>query len=275
MEVNCVTAKIITLTSDFGSRDPYVAEMKAAILSICPDAVIVDVSHEIEKFNIRMAAYMLACATPYFAKGTIHVAVVDPGVGTERLPLLIQTEQGFFIGPDNGVLILAAQKQGITSGREITNRRLMLPTVSNTFHGRDVFAPAAAHLSNGVPPASFGSEVEEVVKPDFAKVLLDKGVLMGEVLHVDGFGNIITNIDEKNLTRLRTKDSINVTLRNARRTVKLGKAYSQTKPGEALVLFGSQGYVEIAVNQGNAAKKFRAKPGDRVLFSRAVEIYYV
>src|SRR4030042_113741 len=117
--------------------------MKPAILSICSNTVIVDVSHGIEKFNIRMGAYVLASASPHFPKGTVHVAVVDPGVGTQRRSLLIQTKQGFFVGPDNGVLLLAAERQGVTSIHEITNTKLMLPHVSNTFHGRDVFAPAA------------------------------------------------------------------------------------------------------------------------------------
>ncbi|HJW66068.1 MAG TPA: SAM-dependent chlorinase/fluorinase [Candidatus Bathyarchaeia archaeon] len=263
-----MTAKIITLTTDFGLRDPYVAEMKATILSISPDAVIVDVSHEIEKFNIRMGAYVLASVASHFPKGTVHVAVVDPSVGTQRRSLVIVTKQGFFVGPDNGILILAAQKQGITLGYEITNPRLMLPTISNTFHGRDVFAPAAAHLASGVPPASFGPALEEVVKPDFSKVIVDKGVLKGEVLYVDGFGNIVTNVDEKSLVRLRAKGSIDVNLRKIRRKMRLGKTYAEGESGEAFVLLGSQGYVEIAVNQGSAAKKFKVKPGDTVSFSR-------
>src|SRR3989337_251787 len=129
--------KIVSLTTDFGLRDPYVAEWKAAILGISANTVIVDVTHEVEKFNIRMGAYVLASAAPYFPKGTIHVAVVDPSVGTQRRPLLIQTGQGFFVGPDNGVLVLAAERQGIKSIHEITNQRLMLPHVSSTFHGRD------------------------------------------------------------------------------------------------------------------------------------------
>src|SRR4030066_406520 len=129
---------MITLTTDFGLKDSYTAEMKAVILGICPHAVIVDITNEIAKFNVRMGAYVLASATPYFPKGTIHVVVVDPGVGTRRRSLLIQTKQGFFVGPDNGVLLLAAEKQGVTSIHEITNTKLMLPHVSNTFHGRDV-----------------------------------------------------------------------------------------------------------------------------------------
>jgi S-adenosylmethionine hydrolase len=260
-------AKIITLTTDFGVKDPYVAEMKAAIVGICPDAVVVDITHEVKKFNIRMGAFMLACAAPYFPKGTIHVAVVDSGVGGQRRPLIILTSRGIFVGPDNGVLVLAAMKQDIIGAREITNPKLMLPNVSNTFHGRDVFAPAAAKLASGVPPNSFGPEIGEAIKPDFAKVSFDGGVLIGEVLHVDGFGNIITNIEEKHLSRFHARGLVNVSLPRCQGIMKLGKAYANAELKEALILLGSQGYVEIAVNQGSAARKFKAKVGDRITLS--------
>ncbi len=262
-----MTPKIVTLTTDFGLKDPYVAEMKAAILSICPEAVIVDVTHEVKKFDVRMGAFMLACAAPYFPKGTIHVAVVDPGVGTQRRPIILLTSQGIFVGPDNGVLVLAAQKQDIVGAREITNPKLMLPDVSNTFHGRDIFASVAGKLASGVPPNSFGPEMTEAIKPDFATVALESGVLMGGVLHVDGFGNIITNIEEKHFSRLHAKGSVNVSLPKFKRILKLGKAYADADLKEALLLLGSQGYVEIAVNQGSAARKFRAKPGDKIALS--------
>ena len=256
--------KLVTLTTDFGSRDPYVAEMKAAILSISPEATIVDVTHEIAKFNIRMGAYALASAAPYFPKGTIHVAVVDPGVGTRRRPILIQTQLGFFIGPDNGLLISAAEHQGITSVHEIANTKLMLQRVSNTFHGRDVFAPAAAHLANGVSPDEVGPEVRDIVKPDFTKVTLEKGMLAGEVLHVDDFGNIITNIGEKQVERVRLADIITVELAAKKLELRFCKAYSEVQPQEPLALIGSHNYLEIAINQGNAARKFKVRPGEKV-----------
>jgi S-adenosylmethionine hydrolase len=259
--------KIISLTTDFGLKDPYAVEMKAAILGVCPNAAIVDITHEIEKFNIRMGAYVLASAAPYFSKGTIHVAVVDPGVGTRRRPILIQTQRGFFIGPDNGLLILAAENQGISRIHEITNPRLMLPRVSNTFHGRDIFAPAAAHLANGVHPAEFGSEISDAVKPDFTKVTLRKDVLVGEVLHVDNFGNIITNIGEKEIARIRMKDVVNVELPNQKLRLKLCKAYGEAKTQEPLALIGSHNYLEMAINQGNAAEKFKVSPGDKIKIS--------
>jgi S-adenosylmethionine hydrolase len=248
-------------------KDPYAAEMKAAILRISPNAAIVDVTHDIAQFNIRMGAYVLASAAPYFPEGTIHVAVVDPGVGTRRRPLLIQTRQSFFVGPDNGLLILAAEQQDIKCIREITNARLMLPQVSSTFHGRDVFAPAAAHLANGVAPAEFGPEIHDAVKPDFAKVTLREGVLVGEVLHVDNFGNIITNVSGKEVARIRGAGVVNAQLPSQKLRLKLCKAYGEAKPQEPLALIGSHGYLEIAVNQGNAAEKFEAKPGDKIQLS--------
>jgi S-adenosylmethionine hydrolase len=262
-----MSTRIITLTTDFGLQDPYAAEIKATILGVCPSAAIVDITHEIEKFNIRMGAYVLASAAPYFPKGTIHLAVVDPGVGTRRHPVLIQTQRGFFIGPDNGLLILAAGNQGIKSIHEITNPQLMLPRVSSTFHGRDVFAPAAAHLANGVHPAEFGPEICDAVKPEFTKVMLRKDVLVGEVLHVDNFGNIITNIGEKEIASIRMKDVVNVELSNQKLKLKLCKAYGEAKPQEPLALIGSHNYLEIALNQGDAAAEFKTKPGGKIKLS--------
>ena len=255
---------MITLTTDFGLKDSYVVEMKAVILSICPNAVIIDITHEIAKFNIRMGAYVLASAVPYFPAGSIHVAVVDPGVGTRRRPIVIQTKQSFFVGPDNGLLVLAADKQGIICIHELANPRLMLPKISHTFHGRDVFAPAAAHLMSGVKPEEFGPEIREAAKPDFAKVTRRNDVLVGEVLHVDGFGNIITNINEKEVRQSREKGELSVELAGCKLKLKLCKAYGETKPHEPLALIGSHSFLEISINQGNAAKRFKAKPGDIV-----------
>lgn len=255
---------MITLTTDFGLKDPYVAEMKAVILGICPNTVIVDITHKIEKFNIRMGAYVLASAVPYFPEGSIHVAVVDPGVGTRRRPIVIQTKQSFFVGPDNGLLVLAAKKQSIIHIHELTNPRFMLPKVSRTFHGRDIFAPAAAHLLNGVKPAEFGPEIREALKPELAKVTRRNGVLVGEVLHVDGFGNIITNINEKEVAQSHVKGAVSVELPSYKLKLRLGKAYGEAEPQEPLALIGSHGFLEISINQGNAAEKFETKPGDKI-----------
>jgi S-adenosylmethionine hydrolase len=255
---------IITLTTDFGLKDPYVAEMKAVILGISPKATIVDITHAIEKFNIRMGAYVLASASSYFPAGTIHVTAVDPGVGTKRTPILIQTKNNYYIGPDNGVLALAAKNQGIEHIYEISNRKLMLPKISNTFHGRDVFAPAAAHLANGMPPANFGPETHNIVMPEFAKILRRKNVLMGGVLHIDDFGNIITNFGETEIKLINAKNIIAIKLKNVRLRLKLCKAYADVEPHEPLAIMGSHNFLEISVNQGNAAEVFKIRDGDKV-----------
>jgi S-adenosylmethionine hydrolase len=252
---------LITLTSDFGLKDPYVAEMKGVILTINSQAAIIDVTHNVEKFNIRIGAFMLASVAPYFPKGTINVAVIDPDVGTERRAILIQTKRGFFVGPDNGVLMLAAQNQSIEHLYEISNPKFMLTKVSSTFHGRDVFAPAAAHLDKGIKPSEFGPEITKAATPKFANVERRNSSLIGEVWHIDDFGNIITNISQKDLPQNRVA---NVKLPGVLQNIFFGKTYAQAKVNEPLALIGSHGFLEIALNQGNAAEKFHAKAGDKI-----------
>jgi len=253
----------VTFTSDFGLKDPYVAEMKAAFLGICPSAVLVDVTHDVEKFNVREGAFMLASAAPYFPRGTIHLAVIDPSVGSQRRPIIIETKHSLFVGPDNGLLMLAAETQGITRSFEITSRRLMLSHVSRTFHGRDIFAPAAAHLANGTPLEEFGPQITDVFKPQFAKVTRTHDLLVGEVLHVDDFGNIITNIHGKEIEAFR--DSlVQVELSARKEPMKVSNTYSDVKLFDPMVVVGSHNYAEIALNQGNAALKFQVKAGDKI-----------
>jgi S-adenosylmethionine hydrolase len=260
---------LITLTTDFGLADPYVAEMKGVILSISPHSSIVDISHDIEKFNVRMAAYTLASAAPYFSEGTVHVAVVDPGVGMKRRVILIQTQQAFYIGPDNGVLVLAARSQGIEHVFKITNPRFKLPVVSNTFHGRDIFAPVAAHLSKGVQPAEFGPEIQRISRAPFARIVRGKNMLIGEVLHTDGFGNVITNFPRDELQSTGAKSRIDVKLKSRKMTLKLCKSYAEVNKKEALAMVGSHGFLEISVNQGDAAASLKVKVGDKITLFRA------
>ncbi len=252
---------MITLTSDFGLKDSYVAQMKGAILTINPNAKIIDITHGVEKFNIRIGAFMLASAAPYFPKGTVHLAVVDPGVGSERRAILVQTKQSFFVGPDNGVLILAAQKQGIEHTYELTNPELMLPKVSCTFHGRDIFAPVAAHLDMGLEPSEFGLEIHNAVIPEFTNVKRKDGCLFGEVIDVDGFGNIITNISQNEFDHAK---EVNVKLKNHSLNLVFAKIYAQAKPQQPIALIGSHGFLEIALNQASAAKKFQVKAEDKI-----------
>lgn len=257
-------SQIITLTTDFGLRDPYVAEMKAVILNISPNVKIVDITHEIEKFNLRMGGYVLAAASPYFPEGTIHVVVVDPGVGTKREAVLIQTEKGYYVGPDNGVLALAAEGQGIRHIYRIETPEFMLPEISNTFHGRDVFAPAAAHLANGVSSSEFGPETHKIATPKFAEIIKRKKTLTGEVIHIDGFGNIITNFREEMLESMGIKKTVNLKLKNTKLKLKLCKAYAEVNARQPLAIIGSHNFLEISINQGNAAENFQTRVGDKV-----------
>jgi len=257
---------IITLLSDFGLKDPYVAEMKAVILSICPEARIVDISHEIEKFNIRMGAFVLASAAPYFPTGTVHVAVVDPGVGTKRRPIIVETKRCFYVGPDNGLLMLAAQKEGISHVYHVSNPRYMLPQVSRTFHGRDVFSQAAAHLARGCPPSEFGPEIHDYALPEFAKPYVKKGGLLGEVLHIDDFGNIVSNISAVDLEKMGVREGslLHVKLRGKTWALKFCSAYGEVPAKKPLGIIGSSDFLEISINKGNASKVFKAKIGDSV-----------
>ena len=259
---------IITLTTDFGLRDPYVAEMKAVILGISPEVKIVDITHQIEKFNIRMGAYVLAAASSYFPKGAIHTVVVDPGVGTKREAILIQTKQHYLIGPDNGVLALTAEIQGIKHIYKIANPNLMLPKISHTFHGRDIFAPAAAHVAKGRPLSDFGPEIHRIVTPKFAKTTKKRNTLIGEVAHTDGFGNIVTNFTEKEIKSMGIKATVNLKLRNTRLKLRLCKAYAEIE-AQPLAIIGSHNFLEISINQGNAAEYFETKAGDEVTLYRS------
>lgn len=253
---------MITLISDFGLNDPYVAEMKGVILSISPKATVIDITHGIEKFSVHMAAFTLASAAPYFPQDTVHLAVVDPGVGTERRAIVVKTKRACFVGPDNGVLMLAAQSQGIQQIHLISNPNLVLPKTSSTFHGRDIFAPAAAYLDKGAQPNDFGPEIKDPVTPQFAAVEQIHGGLKGEVLYVDGFGNIIINIKEKNMPNAKM---LNVKLPKTSLSINFGKTYGDVEPNAPIVLVGSHGFAEIALNQGNAAKKFHLKAGDKIV----------
>ena len=255
---------IISLLSDFGHKDPYVAEMKAVILSIAPQARIVDITHEIEKFNIRMGAYVLASAAPYFPPNTIHVAVVDPSVGTKRRPIIAETKRSLYVGPDNGLLMLAAHKEHIINVYQIDNPKYMLSKVSKTFHGRDIFAPAAAHLAEGNKPSDFGPAIYDYILPEFAKPHPRNGELLGEVLHIDDFGNIISNITLEDLEKMgfHKGNSLLVTLGGKTLTIQFCSAYGEVPAGTPLALIGSSNFLEVAVNQESASRIFRAKVGD-------------
>jgi S-adenosylmethionine hydrolase len=208
-----------------------------------------------------MGAFMLASISPYFPKGTVHVAVVDPEVGTERRAILVQTKTAFFVGPDNGILILAAKNQGIEHAYLLTNTQFMLPKISNTFHGRDIFAPVAAYLDKGIAPKEYGPEITNAFTPEFTIAKRNNNALTGEILHIDGFGNVITNISQKELPKAKT---IKIKLPNISLELALAKTYALAKPNEPVALIGSHNFLEIALNKGNAAEKYSVSAGDVV-----------
>lgn len=259
--------KIITLLTDFGLKDPYVGAMKGVILSICPNANIIDISHEVRKFDIRQGAYILASTAPLFPKGTIHIGVVDPGVGTTRKPIIIETKKSFYIGPDNGLLTLAALKEGIKKVVHIANRKYMLPHVSYTFHGRDIFAPAAAHLANGVPIEEFGPILKKYETLSFSKPKIHKNRIEGEIIYIDDFGNVVTNIYRDILEKIDINERKIIKIQFNDRTEKILKiceAYNEVKEGDFLAIIGSGDFLEISINQGNAAKKLNIKEGTKI-----------
>lgn len=259
----------ITLLSDFGLKDPYVAEMKAVILSICPEVRLVDISHEIEKFNVRVGAFILASAAPYFPQETIHVAVVDPGVGTKRRPIIVETKSSFYVGPDNGVLMLAALEEGIRHVHHITSPRFMRSEVSKTFHGRDVFAPSAAHLAKEHVLSNFGPEIHDYVLPEFAKPKAGTTGLAGEILYIDDFGNLVSNISHADLKQLGIGEGDAVVVKFKRRevSVRLCSAYGEVPVESLLAIIGGSGFLEFSVNQGNASKVLGMTIGESVLVS--------
>src|SRR5467141_638519 len=257
---------LITMLSDFGLIDPYVAEMKGVILSANPDRKIVDVSHGIERHNIAMGSFVLETALPYFPHGSIHVAVVDPGVGTERLPLVLLCERGILVGPDNGLLVRVAERLGFKTAYQIDSHRFEGEKVSSTFHGRDVFARTAAKLANGLNPKSVGGEVKQLVKLDVPNVNISHGRAHCTILYVDSFGNVVLNLPEEDITRsgLHQGDHITIETKNGRFSGSVGRTYSDISHAEIGILLGSQGYLEIALREGSAAARLGLKQLDRI-----------
>ena len=242
----------ITLTTDFGLADHFVGVMKGVILGIAPTARIVDLSHEITPFAVTEGAFVIAQAWAHFPKKSVHVVVVDPGVGSARRPILIEAGGHYFLGPDNGVLSMVYGKL-LHKARHVTASRYFLPAVSRTFHGRDVFAPVAAHLARGTPPARFGKLIEDHLRVQFAAPeRTGHRVWCGTVLKVDRFGNLITNFHVQDFPTVRTRPRILVA--GVGKVERLVENYAEGGAGEVVMIEGSSGYLEVAVNQGSASK---------------------
>jgi S-adenosylmethionine hydrolase len=245
-----MTRPIITLLTDFGTSDHYVSAMKGVILGICPAASIVDISHEVGAYEITQAAYLLAQAYACFPPRTVHVVVVDPGVGTSRRPILAEAARQYFVAPDNGELSMIYTREERHKVRAITATRYFREPVSHTFHGRDVFAPAAAHLAAGVAPARLGKLIQDYLRGAFERpVRTGKRTWMGAVLHIDHFGNVVTNFRAEDLPSRAFEFVI-----GPHHICEQARNYAEYGPGELFWIAGSGGYLEISVNQASAAK---------------------
>jgi hypothetical protein len=251
---------IITLTTDFGTADGYVGAMKGVILGIVPDVRLVDLSHEIGAQDVRGAAYVLSRAAPFFPAGTIHLAVVDPGVGSQRRPLLVTTPRASFVGPDNGLFTFALADAD-AAVYVLDRPEFWRPDVSYTFHGRDVFAPVAAHLARGTVPRDLGSPVTDPVRlPELAAQRGADGHFIGHIIHVDRFGNLITDIPGGWMRGGRWYAEV-----AGRRIGHFGSTYADAVAGALLILVSSGGTLEIAARDGNAAAQLNVGVGEVVI----------
>jgi S-adenosyl-L-methionine hydrolase (adenosine-forming) len=255
---------IITLLTDFGLVDPYVGMMKGAVLSLNPAATLVDVTHEVPPQDIATGAFLLAHAAAYFPPGTIHIAVVDPGVGSRRRPIAVAADDQLFVGPDNGLLSLALRARRRRQAVVLTNARYFRAARSHTFHGRDLFAPVAAHLSLGVPLGALGPPAGRRVSLPWPAPRARGRRLRGAVLLVDRYGNVITNIDRPRLGSGRGLAIV----AGGRRWSRVVRTYADVAPGQPLALVNSYDLLELAVRDGSAATLLGLRPGDPVTVER-------
>jgi S-adenosylmethionine hydrolase len=257
---------IITLTTDFGTNDHFVGAMKGVILDIVPEAAIVDISHAVQAFDVLDGALAISQAYSYFPNGTVHLVVVDPGVGTERRPILASSDGYHFVAPDNGVLSMVYAREERIHVRHITSDHYFRTPVSSTFHARDVFAPVAAYLGKMVDSHKFGDEIEDYVR--FAAPrpkATGEGRLRAVVLKVDRFGNLITNITREDVPALfAAKPGAFKIVVGSREITAIHQAYAQGTPGEVFGIVGSMGYLEIVANRAAAAQISGAGKGSEV-----------
>jgi S-adenosyl-L-methionine hydrolase (adenosine-forming) len=265
-EASLAYRPIITLTTDFGSNDHFVGVMKGVILEIVPEAQIVDICHSVQAFDVLDGALTISQAYSYFPTRTVHVVVVDPGVGTARRPILASSDKYHFVAPDNGVLSLVYAREPRIHVRHVTSEHYFLQPVSNTFHARDIFAPVAAYLAKEVDSLKFGEEVEEYVRFSAPKPkAVDENRLRGVVLKVDRFGNLITNITPQDVPMLFGAEAkaFKIVVGN-REITEMRTAYAEGTPGEVFGILGSMGFLEIAANRGAAAQLTGAGKGNEV-----------
>ena len=254
---------IISLLTDFGSSDHYVGAMKGVILGICPDAQLVDISHEITPYAITEGAFTLSQAWTCFPAGTIHLVVVDPGVGSSRRPILVEAAGHYFVGPDNGGFTMVYEAVPEYNVREITASRYFGQPVSRTFHGRDIFSPVAAHVGSGVAASEFGDPIKDFQQLTLAEpIQTAPNTWQGRILKIDRFGNVITNFSSKTWLRLATGP---FELRiGTTRVTRMAATYVEAPLQNLFFIIGSSGFLEISLNQGSAAKSTAARAGDAI-----------
>jgi S-adenosyl-L-methionine hydrolase (adenosine-forming) len=255
---------IITMTTDFSLHDSYVGTMKGVILRIFPEARLVDISHQISPQDILEASLVLESGYRYFPAGTVHLAVVDPGVGGCRRPILIVGNEHFFVGPDNGTFTRVLEQDPEARIREIKEQKFLLPRVSDTFHGRDVFAPVAAYLARGIDPAEFGPLLSEAQHLQVPEPLAWGGQIRGEVIHIDSFGNIVSNITRDQFEKSVGQRPFRIWI-NGKTITRIDRTYEDGEQGRPLALFGSTDLLEVAVSGGRAERRIGAGKGDTVL----------
>ncbi|MFO1519402.1 MAG: SAM-dependent chlorinase/fluorinase [bacterium] len=253
----------IVLLTDFGTKDPYAGVLKGVIAQLAPEARVIDLTHEIPPFDVTAGALALFQSYRYFPKGTIFLSVVDPGVGSERRPILIQTKNYFFVGPDNGLFTLAFSGEKPEKIIHLTEEKYFLPSVSATFQGRDLFAPVAAYLSRGEAPERFGYSLEDYTRLEGLIPEVKKGEIIGKVLHVDRFGNALTNFSKGFLKRHFPSLEFFLTVKKKKITP-LKTHYAEGEGKKPFLLFGSSNLLEISVNQGSAAQALKIERGDAV-----------
>lgn len=260
---------IVTLTTDFGLNDHFVGTLKGVILNIAPDANIVDICHTVQAFDILDGALALAQSYSYFPPRTVHLVVVDPGVGSARRPIIATSEMHNFVAPDNGVLSLMYAREQRLSVRHVTAEHYFVQPVSNTFHGRDIFAPVAAYLAKGVDQEKFGEEVTDYVRFNAPKPKpVDAASMRGVVLRVDRFGNLITNFTPQDAPALFQANVPPFKIVVGKREVtSMRTNYAEGAPGEVFAIVGSMGFIEIAANRGSAAQTIGAAKGSEVLLA--------
>jgi len=258
---------IVTLTTDFGSKDSFTGSMKGALLKINPEAHLVDISHEIAPQDIWEAAFALKSAYSYFPRGTIHLAVVDPEVGSGRRPIIVVTDGYYFVGPDNGIFSLIYLESERIRVHHVTASHYFLPSAGSTFHGRDIFAPVAGWLSKGTPFGNFGDEIEDYVKLNVPVPKKGQSTIDGHVIHVDRFGNAVTNITFKDIRALLPEGDepgpMNVTI--VGKEIKgLKQFYAEAAPGQPAALINSSGHLEIFLFKQNSRTTLAIKRGEAV-----------